>query len=199
MVSEKENPMVSEKENPMISEKENPMISKKENPMREIFVSKVVLNIGVGEAGEKLLKAQKVLQLLTGNRKIIQTISRTTNKDLGIREGMPIGVKVTLRGKEAENIIKRGVWVRNNRLPTYCFDRSGNFSFGIPDYTNFEGEKYNPDIGIFGLDINVVLERKGYRVSRRKRAPGKIVLHHRITPEEAREFARKKFKIEVIS
>jgi large subunit ribosomal protein L5 len=166
--------------------------------MRDIFVRKVVMNIGVGEAGEKLVKAEKVLAILTGDRKTIQTISRTTNKDLGIRLGMPIGVKVTLRGEEAENMIKRALWVRNNRLPSYCFDSSGNFSFGIPDYTTFEGEKYNPDIGIFGLDINVVLERKGYRVSRRKHSRSRIGHHQKIDPEEAREFARKKFNLEVI-
>lgn len=168
------------------------------NPMREIFVAKVVMNIGVGEAGEKLLKADRVLKILTGDRKTIQTISTTTNKDLGIRNGMPIGVKVTLRGDEGESLIKRALWVRNNRLPSYCFDNSGNFSFGIPDYTTFEGHKYDPDIGIFGLDINVILERKGYRVSRRKAHRRRISRHHRITPDEARDFARKRFNIEVI-
>jgi len=174
------------------------MPEKTENPMREIFVRKVVMNIGVGEAGEKLVRAERVLQILTNNRKPVQTISRTTNKDLGIRKGMPIGVKVTLRGEEAEDLIRRALWVRNNRLPNYCFDISGNFSFGIPDYTNFEGQKYDPDIGIFGLDINVLLERKGYRVSRRKRTRKRIAYHHRITNDEAREFAKKRFDIEVI-
>ncbi|MCK4614676.1 MAG: 50S ribosomal protein L5 [Thermoplasmata archaeon] len=174
------------------------MADKNKNPMREIFVGKVVMNIGVGEAGEKLAKADRVLQRLTNGRKIVQTISKTTNKDLGIREGMPIGVKITLRGKEAEEMIRRALWVRNNRLPSYCFDRSGNFSFGIPDYTSFEGQKYDPAIGIFGLDINVVLERKGYRVSRRKIARGRIASHHRVTPKEAREFAKGKFNLEVI-
>ena len=169
-----------------------------ENPMRKIFIGKIVMNIGVGEAGEKLLKAEKVLQILTGNRKTVQTISNTTNKDLGIRQGMPLGVKVTLRGKEAEDFLKRALWVRNNRLPAYCFDSSGNFSFGIPDYTTFEGLKYDPDIGIFGLDINVVLERKGYRVSRRKRLRNKIAFHHRISPVEAREYAKNSYNIEVV-
>lgn len=174
------------------------MSKHKENPMRNILVRKVVMNIGVGEAGEKLVRADKVLRILTNGRKTIQTISKTTNKDLGIRLGMPIGVKVTLRGEEAENLIKRAFWVRNNRLPYYCFDSSGNFSLGIPDYTTFEGEKYDPDIGIFGLDINIVLERMGYRVSRRKHGRGKIAQDHRITSEEAQEFAKKRFNLEVI-
>ena len=174
------------------------MSDKMANPMRDIFVGKVVMNIGVGEAGEKLVRAERVLKILTGDRKSVQTISKTTNKDLGIRLGMPIGVKVTLRGEEAENMIKKALWVRNNRLPAYCFDSSGNFSFGIPDYTSFEGQKYNPDIGIFGLDINVVLERKGYRVSRRKHSRAKIGNHQKIRPDEAREFAQQRFNLEVV-
>ena len=52
--------------------------------MREIRIDKVVVNIGVGEAGEKLMKAEKVLELLT-QRKPIRTLAKTTNKDLGIR------------------------------------------------------------------------------------------------------------------
>ncbi|MBQ5483355.1 MAG: 50S ribosomal protein L5, partial [Candidatus Methanomethylophilus sp.] len=67
------------------------------NAMREIHVEKVVVNIGVGEAGERLVKAQKVLEMVTGH-KSVQTTSRTINRDWGIRKGMPLGCKVTLRG-----------------------------------------------------------------------------------------------------
>ncbi len=63
---------------------------KKGGKMRIIRVEKVVVNIGVGDAGEKLIKAEKVLNMLT-DRKPVRTISKTTNRDLGIREGMPIG------------------------------------------------------------------------------------------------------------
>ena len=59
------------------------------NAMREIRIDKVVVNIGVGEAGERLVKAQKVLEMVTGH-KSVQTSSRTINRDWGIRKGMPI-------------------------------------------------------------------------------------------------------------
>ncbi|NIP36651.1 MAG: 50S ribosomal protein L5, partial [Thermoplasmata archaeon] len=91
----------------------------------------------VGEAGERLMKAAQVLEMLT-DRKTVQTLSNTTNKDLGIRKDMPIGVKVTLRGEEAVDFFKRAMWVRQNRIANYSFDHEGNCSFGISDYTDFE-------------------------------------------------------------
>ncbi len=167
------------------------------NSMREIKIDKVVINIGVGEAGEKLIKAEKVLELLT-HRKPVRTIARTTNKDLGIRKGMPIGCKVTLRKEDTLNFLKEAFWVKNNRIADYSFDMEGNFSFGVADYTDFKDMKYDPDIGIFGFDISVTLARKGARVKSRRRAKGKIPKHHRISPEEAKKFVRAKLNVEVV-
>ena len=75
-----------------------------DNPMRQLRIEKITVNIGVGEAGEKLVKAQKVLDMVTGH-KSVQTLSKTVNRDLGIREGMPLGCKVTLRGEDAEKFL----------------------------------------------------------------------------------------------
>jgi len=165
--------------------------------MRELKVRKAVINIGVGEAGERLLKAQKVLELLT-NHTSIQTISKKTNKDLGIREGMPIGCKVTLRHDEAEEFLRRAFWVKNNKLASYSFDQEGNFSFGIPDYTDFQDMRYDPDIGIFGMDISVTVERAGSRVTKRHRNQAKIGRSHRVGREESKEFIKEKFDVETI-
>ena len=121
------------------------------NPMKQLKIAKVVLNIGVGEAGERLGKAEVVLTKLSGC-KPVRTLSKSTNRDLGIRLGMPIGCKVTLRGENAINFLKESLWVRENRLPAYCFSKTGGVSFGIPDYTGYKNESYDPDIGIFGLD-----------------------------------------------
>jgi large subunit ribosomal protein L5 len=166
--------------------------------MREIKIDKVVINIGVGEAGEKLIKAERVLELLT-SRKPVRTLSTTTNKDLGIRLAMPIGCKVTLRGDPATKFLKEAFWVRDNKIAEYSFDPEGNFSFGIGDYTDFEGKKYDPGIGIFGLDISVTLTRSGIRVKRRRKAPGRIPKHHRLTQKEARDFVKSKLAVEVVS
>ncbi len=165
--------------------------------MRTIYIEKVVVNIGVGEGGEKLIKAQKILELLT-NQKPIRTISRTTNRDFGIREGMPIGCKVTLRKTKAVDFLKKAFWVKDNRIAKYSFDQEGNFSFGISDYTDFENMKYDPEIGIFGLDISTVFRRPGSRVANRRITHRKIPIRHRITQEECMNFVKDAFGVEVI-
>ena len=165
--------------------------------MRRIAIDKVVLNIGVGEAGERLVKAAQVIEMLI-DRKTIQTISNTTNKDLGIRKGMPIGVKVTLRDEEAVEFFKKAMWVRQNRIASYSFDHEGNCSFGITDYTDFEGMRYDPQIGIFGLSISVVFARPGKRVQLRRRARHRIPIRHRTTVDEIKQFLTDEYEIEVV-
>ena len=167
------------------------------NPMREIHLDKAVVNIGVGDAGERLLKAEKVLQMVT-KRKPIRTLAKTTNRDFGIRRGMQIGVKVTLRGEEAEEFVKTALWIRENRVAEYSFDPEGNFSFGIQDYTDFPGMKYDPEIGIFGLDVSVALSRPGKRVSKRRVLRRTVPHHHRLTKREGIEFVRSRFNAEVV-
>jgi large subunit ribosomal protein L5 len=111
---------------------------------------------------------------------------------------MPIGCKVTLRGARAEEFLRDAFWLRNNRLPRYSIDSEGNFSFGIPDHTEFKGMKYDPEIGIFGMDISVCLRRAGARVAYRKRKARPIPKRHRITTGECITYLREKFAVEVI-
>ena len=167
------------------------------NAMRNLHVDKVVVNIGVGEAGERLVKAEKVLEMVTGH-KPVETISKTINRDLGIRKGMPLGCKVTLRGEDAEEFIKKALVIREMRVPEYSFDKEGNMSFGISDYTDFDGMKYDPEIGIFGMDVNVVLRRSGNRITQRSLLRRRIPKHHRVDREEAIQFMKDKFEVQVI-
>jgi large subunit ribosomal protein L5 len=165
--------------------------------MREIKLNKAVINIGVGDAGERLLKAVKVLQMVT-NKKPVRTIAKTTNRDLGIRKGMQIGCKVTIRGKDAEEFVKKALWVRENRIATWSFDPEGNFSFGISDYTDFPGMKYDPEIGIFGLDVCVSLYRPGRRIAQRRIMRRRVPKHHRVSKKEGQQFVKTKFGVEVV-
>ncbi len=185
------------KEVPGLSGPSSFTIREDENPMRSISIDKVVINIGVGEAGEKLVKAKTILERLTG-QKPVETISRTTNRDLGIRKGQPLGCKVTLRGQRAEEFVQRALWIKDFRLPAYCFDPEGNVSFGIPDYTEFKDMKYDPEIGIFGMDICTVLGRPGFRIKRRRVAKAHVPHRHRLTAEEGKEFMRRRFNVEVL-
>ena len=167
------------------------------NAMRNLHVDKVVVNIGVGEAGERLVKAEKVLEMVTGH-KPVETISKTINRDLGIRKGMPLGCKVTLRGEDAEEFIKKALVIREMRVPEYSFDKEGNMSFGISDYTDFEGMKYDPEIGIFGMDISVVLRRVGNRITQRALLQRRIPKNHRVDREEAIQYMKDTFEVKVI-
>jgi len=170
---------------------------KMKNPMREVLLDKVVINISVGEGGEKLRKAEKVIEILT-KRKPVHMKAKKTIRDFGIRKGLPIALKVTLRGKEAEDFLRRALWVKGFKVPNYSFDSQGNLNFGISDYTEFEGVKYDPDIGIFGMDVNVVFKRRGYRVERRRIKMAKLPAKHRVSREEAMNFMRERFNLEIL-
>ena len=173
-------------------------MSETENPMQSPRITKVTVNIGVGEGGNRLILAERVLGLLSGLEPV-RTLSKKTNLDLGTREGAPIGCKVTLRETEhIEKFLKDAFWCRENTLPSYNWDASGNLSFGIRDYTDFPEMKYDPEIGIFGMDVNVVLERPGHRVSRRRRRKASVGYSHRVSREESLEWFQGRFDLTVV-
>ena len=167
------------------------------NPMRQLRVAKVTVNIGVGQAGDRLEKAERVLAALSG-AKPVRTIARKAIRDWNIREGMPIGVKVTLRGDPAIDFAKRALWTRNFRVANWSFDREGNLQFGIPDHTAFEGQKYNPEVGIFGMDVSVTVERPGFRIKHRHREQKRVSRRHRITSEESQTYLGKLLGLEIV-
>jgi large subunit ribosomal protein L5 len=160
-------------------------------------IEKVTINIGVGEAGERLKKAETVIKNITGH-KPIQTLSKTTNKDWGLRKRMPIGCKVTLRGKDADSFLREALNTRENKMADYSFDDEGNLSFGIPDHTLFKSQKYDPNIGIFGMDICITMQKPGYRVKHRRIARKRIPHRHRTTKEETIKFFTENYNMEVV-
>ena len=168
------------------------------NAMLTPSITKVTINIGVGEGGQRLQLAERVLEVLTG-MKPVRTLATQTNRDLGTRRGAPIGCKVTIRGEEEiQKFLKDAFWVRQNALPAYNFDSQGNLSFGISDYTDFPKQKYDPDIGIFGMDVNVVLERPGHRVSRRRQRSARVGLKHRVGREESKLWFQEFYELEIV-
>jgi large subunit ribosomal protein L5 len=165
-----------------------------ENPMRAIRVLKVVVNAGVGESGEPRTKAERVLQMLT-KQKPVATRAHSTNRDFGIRQGQEIGAKVTLRGAAAQEFLDRAFEARDRLLDPDSVDRQGNLSFGIADYTDFTGMKYDPQIGIHGMDISVELGRAGGRVRKRRTSPRPLPRRQRVTPDETRRFLTERFRV----
>ncbi|ACJ15564.1 LSU ribosomal protein L5P [Thermococcus onnurineus NA1] len=166
------------------------------HPMRKPRIAKVTINIGVGESGERLTKAETMLEQLVG-QKPIRRHAKQTNKDFGIRRGEPIAVKVTLRGKKAEEMLRRLLAAVDNKLKASNFDEHGNFCFGIDEHINIPGVEYDPEIGIFGMDVCVTLERPGFRVAKRKRQRKKIPNRHKLTKEEGIVFAMEEFNVQV--
>lgn len=157
--------------------------AKKENPMKKLQIEKLCLNICVGTSGDKLTRASKVLEQLTGQTPMTSR-ARYTVRTFGIRRNEKIAVHVTVRGEKAAEILERGLKVREYELKASNFSAGGNFGFGIDEHIDL-GLKYDPSIGIYGMDFYVVLGRPGYRVARRKRASSKVGTHHRVGKQDA--------------
>lgn len=167
------------------------------NPMMEPRIYKVVVHIGVGESGTKLTNAMKVLETITG-QKPTRTFAKKTRPAFGIKKGEPIGCKVTLRKKRAETFLKNALSVINYTLYEDQFDNTGNFAFGVVEHLGFPNIKYDPAIGIFGMDIIVSIERPGMRVKERRIKKGTIPISHRINKDEAINFAKYRLGVKVI-
>lgn len=171
--------------------------SKLENVMRRLRIEKVTVNCSVGEGGAKLERAAKILESLTGQKPQIRKAKKTI-KGFGIHKGEPIALRVTLRKKEAIDFLTKALRVVNNALKRSCFDEYGNFSFGIKEHLDIPGTKYDPSLGIIGMDVCVHISRPGLRVKSRRRARSDIGKNHRVTPEEAMEFIKSTFNVNIV-
>jgi large subunit ribosomal protein L5 len=161
----------------------------KENKMRKPKVATLILHSNVGESGEPLERVKKIIESI-GEMKTVETRAKRTFREFGIRKDEPIGALVTIRDqKKIMKLIPRLLDVRDNKVARKSFDKEGNFAFGIKEHIDISGTKYDPNLGVTGLDVQIRLERPGYRVKRRFRSPKKIPMRHRISKEEAIAFA----------
>lgn len=164
--------------------------------MKQIRIEKLTLNIGAGKDQNKLKKAVTLLKNLTGIPPV-KTITQKRIPNFGLRPGLPIGCKITLRDKKAKEMLKRLLEAKENKLKETHVDDAGNISFGIYEYIDIPGAKYDPEIGMMGLQASVTLERPGFRIKRRKIRKRKIPASHKISKEEAIKHLEKKFNVTV--
>jgi large subunit ribosomal protein L5 len=167
-----------------------------ENPMRKIRVGKVVVNIGLGKSGEAIERGKKVLEQVTGQTPT-QTRAKRSVRDFGIHKGEPIGVVVTVRGEETRALIQKLLTARENKLPESSFDPKGSVSFGIKEHIEIPGIRYDPAIGILGMNVSILLERPGFSVARRNRRASRVGKGHLVSREEAMQYFRDNFGVTI--
>lgn len=166
------------------------------NPMKQIRIEKLTLNIGAGKDQNLLEKGVKLITQLAG----VEPIKTKTQKRIpgwGLRPGLPIGCKLTLRGEAATKLLKRLLAAKDNNLIASNFDAAGNISFGVPEYIDIPDANYDPEIGIIGLQASVTLARPGYRIKHRKIRPKRIAHTHQVNKEEAMAFMKQSFGVAI--
>jgi len=166
------------------------------NPMQKVMIDKVVVNMSVGP-GERLEKAVKVLEEMVG-QKPCKRRAKKTIREFGIRRGEEMACIATLRGDKAKDFLQRALAAKGNVIKRESFDKNGNVSFGIREHLDIPGTKYDPNLGIFGMDVTVVFKKPGYRVAKRRRKRSKVGNKQRVKVEEAMEYLKSNFGVEIV-
>jgi len=168
-----------------------------QNPMTRLQIDKVIVHMSVGEGGQRLINAEKIIKTLTG-RGTVRTEAKKTQPVFGIRKGQAIGCKTTLRGSVADKFLMTALDIRQYHISDYQFDENGNMSFGIVEHTDFPGMTYDPEIGIYGMDVTVTFKKSGYRIAKRRVASRRIPNSHKVKRMEAVAFMTDKYHVVII-
>ena len=172
------------------------MSQQTENSMRKIFLSKVVLNMGVGKSGEPIEIGKKTLSQITGKKPNTRN-AKKSQRDWGVRKGEPIGVAITIRDNDATELLKRLLVAKDNKINSHSIDNEGNVSFGIKEHIDIPGIKYDPKIGILGLEVSISLARAGFNVRLRSQNKSKVGKKHRISKDDTIKFLTENFGVQI--
>ena len=133
------------------------------NPMQVPKITKITLNMGVGEAvaDKKVMEAARAdMEKISGQRPVT-TLARKSVAGFKIRDGMPIGCKVTLRRERMYEFLDRLVNIAIPRIRDFrglnpkSFDRNGNYSMGVSEQIIFPEINYDEIDALRGLDITI--------------------------------------------
>ena len=173
------------------------MSQQTQNLMKKIFLNKIVLNMGVGKSGDSIEIGKKTLVQITGKKPNTRN-AKKAQRDWGVRKNEPIGVAVTVRGDDAIELLKKLLEAKDNQINERAFDNEGNFSFGIKEHIDIPGVKYDPKIGILGLEVSVSLARPGFNIKLRSRHKASVGKKHRITKNDSIKFYTEKFEVNIV-
>jgi large subunit ribosomal protein L5 len=149
------------------------------NPLQAPKITKVVLNVGVGRFIKEphfVENVEKVLTRITG-QKALRTKAKKAISNFKIREGMEIGVTVTLRGPRMYDFLQKLLWVTLPRVRDFHgisakgFDRQGNYTLGFKENVAFPEVKLEEIDKVHGLQVVVVTTAKN-------KEAGKVLLQH---------------------
>jgi len=138
------------------------------NPMAVPHIDKIVLNMGVGEATQdkkKVETAAAELELIAGQKPVI-TKAKKSIATFKLREGMPIGVKVTLRRERMYEFLDRLVTIAMPRIRDFrglnpkSFDGRGNYAMGLKEQLIFPEISYDKIDKVRGMDIIIATSAK---------------------------------------
>ena len=173
------------------------MSQQTQNLMKKISIAKVVLNMGIGKSGDPIEIGKKALEQITGKKPNARN-AKKAQRDWGVRKGEPIGIAVTVRGDDATELLKRLLIAKDNQIEERIFDNEGNLSFGLKEHIDIPEIKYDPKIGILGLDVSVSLVRPGFSIKLRSKHKARVGKNHRITKDDAIKFYTEKFEVNIV-
>ena len=152
--------------------------------------------MGVGKSGDSIETAKKALDQISGKKSNSRN-AKKPQRDWGVRKNEAIGVAVTVRSNDAKELLKKLFEAKGNGVKGKSFDKDGNLSFGILEHIDIPGIKYDPKIGILGLNVTVNLTRPGFNIRLRSKHKAKVGKTHKITANEAKDYLTKEFGVNV--
>ena len=134
------------------------------NDMQIPKVVKVVLNMGVGEASHNSKLAEAIVEQLTkiAGQRALATKAKKSIATYKLREGMPVGAMVTLRGEKMYDFLQKLIHVVLPRIRDFrgvsakSFDGRGNYTLGLKEQTLFPEIKYDEVDGTHGMNVSII-------------------------------------------